>query len=41
MLKSDMIYMFCGNCGNKLINNNCDNCFSNSNALREFEEEDE
>lgn len=34
-------YMFCFKCGNKLINGDCDFCLTNSNALREFEEEDE
>ncbi len=33
--------MFCHYCGTRLINGDCDNCFSNKNALREFEEEDE
>jgi hypothetical protein len=33
--------MFCQDCGSKLVNSDCGNCFSNSNALREFEEEDE
>jgi len=33
--------MFCFKCGNKLIDGDCGFCFDNSNALREFEEEDE
>jgi len=33
--------MFCDSCGGKLINENCQYCFSNSNALKEFEEEDD
>lgn len=33
--------MFCDYCGGKLVNKDCPNCFNNSNALREFEEEDE
>jgi hypothetical protein len=33
--------MFCDYCGGKLINKDCNNCFSSSNALKEFEEEDE
>jgi len=33
--------MFCSVCGGRLVNNDCGNCLSNSNALREFEEEDE
>jgi hypothetical protein len=33
--------MFCVACGTKLINKDCGNCFSNSNALRDFEEEDD
>lgn len=32
---------FCGACGSKLVNGDCRNCFSNSNALAEFEGEDE
>lgn len=32
--------MFCNYCNSKLVNNNCQNCFNNSNALKEFEEED-
>jgi len=33
--------MFCNLCGNKLINLDCINCYKNSYALREFEEEDD
>jgi hypothetical protein len=33
--------MFCENCGTKLIGKNCNNCFNNSNALKEFEEEND
>ena len=33
--------MFCNYCGTKLINQDCYNCFANSKALREFEEESE
>jgi hypothetical protein len=33
--------MYCNDCGTKLINSDCRNCFNNTNALREFEEEDE
>jgi hypothetical protein len=33
--------MFCGSCGSKLINADCPNCYINSAALREFEEEDD
>jgi len=32
---------YCDGCGGKLINNNCGFCLNNSNALREFEEENE
>ena len=32
---------FCGVCGSRLINGDCRNCFSNNNALAEFEGEDE
>jgi hypothetical protein len=32
-------YMFCGDCGSRLINGDCNTCFKNKNALREFEEE--
>ena len=32
---------FCGLCGSKLINGDCRNCFSNRNALTEFEMEDD
>jgi len=33
--------MFCEYCGGKLVNKNCSNCYINSVALKEFEEEDE
>jgi len=33
--------MFCNYCGNKLFKQDCDNCLSNSNNLKEFEEESE
>ena len=33
--------MFCQYCGTRLINGDCNNCFNNRNALKEFEEEDE
>ena len=33
--------MFCESCGGKLINGDCSNCYTNSAALREFEEEDD
>jgi hypothetical protein len=33
--------MFCESCGNKLVDKNCNNCFTNSAALKEFEEEDD
>jgi hypothetical protein len=33
--------MFCESCGGKLINGDCPNCYTNSAALREFEEEDD
>jgi hypothetical protein len=32
---------YCDRCGGKLFNGNCGFCLNNSNALREFEEEDE
>jgi hypothetical protein len=32
---------FCGMCGSRLVNGDCRNCFSNNNALAEFEGEDE
>lgn len=32
---------FCGVCGSILINDDCRNCFSNKNALTEFEMEDD
>lgn len=32
---------FCHNCGSKLSNGDCRNCFQNNNALAEFEMEDE
>jgi hypothetical protein len=31
----------CDRCGGKLFNGDCGFCLNNSNALREFEEEDE
>ena len=33
--------MFCNRCGNILKSGDCDFCLTNSNALREFEEQDE
>ena len=33
--------MFCDFCGGRLINGDCRNCFTNSNALKEFEDEDD
>jgi hypothetical protein len=33
--------MFCNYCGCKLIKENCHNCYANSTALKEFEEEDD
>ena len=33
--------MFCESCGGKLINGDCFNCYTNSAALKEFEEEDD
>ena len=33
--------MFCDYCGTRLIHGDCNNCFDNKNALKEFEEEDE
>jgi hypothetical protein len=33
--------IYCDYCGGKLNDGDCTFCFSNSNALREFEEEDE
>ena len=33
--------MFCDICGTRLVNRDCGNCFSNSNALRDFEDEDD
>jgi hypothetical protein len=33
--------MFCFACGTKLINGDCGNCLSNSNALKNFEDEDD
>jgi hypothetical protein len=38
ILHSDM---FCFTCGTKLVSGDCNNCLSNSNALRDFEEEDD
>jgi hypothetical protein len=32
-------YMFCGDCESRLVNGDCNACFKNKNALREFEEE--
>lgn len=32
---------YCKDCGTKLVSGDCPNCFNNTNALREFEEEDE
>ena len=32
---------FCNFCGTKLINNDCNNCFNNSNTLKNFEQEDD
>jgi hypothetical protein len=34
------LYMLCEYCGGKLINGDCSNCYTNSAALREFEEEE-
>ena len=39
--KKDQFFMFCESCGGKLINGDCSNCYTNSAALREFEEEDD
>jgi primosomal protein N' len=33
--------LFCNYCNSKLINKNCPNCLNNSNALKEFEEEND
>jgi len=33
--------MFCANCGTRLVIGDCVNCLSNSNALRDFEDEDD
>jgi len=33
--------MFCEFCGGKLINGDCASCYTNSAALKEFEEEDD
>jgi len=33
--------MFCESCGSKLIGGDCSNCYTNSGALKEFEEEDD
>ena len=33
--------MFCNLCGSKLDNENCSNCYTNSAALKQFEEEDD
>ncbi len=35
------VHMFCNYCGNKLVSGDCNYCNDNSNALREFEEEDD
>jgi hypothetical protein len=32
---------YCYSCGGKLVNSDCQNCFNNSNALKDFEEENE
>jgi hypothetical protein len=32
---------FCEPCGSKLVKGDCNNCFNNKNALKEFEEENE
>jgi hypothetical protein len=31
--------MFCIDCGSKIVNGDCNYCFKNKNALKEFEEE--
>ena len=33
--------MFCHYCGTRLANGDCNNCFDNKSALKEFEEENE
>jgi hypothetical protein len=33
--------MFCNDCGTRLVNGDCNNCFKNSNALRDFEDEND
>jgi len=33
--------MFCFACGTKLISGDCGNCLTNSNALKDFEDEDD
>jgi len=33
--------MFCQHCGSKIVNGDCNSCFSNPNALRDFECEDD
>lgn len=33
--------MFCNYCGNRLVYGDCNYCNDNSNALKEFEEEDD
>ena len=33
--------MFCEFCGSKLVNGDCLNCYTNSTALKEFEEEND
>ena len=32
---------FCAVCGTKLVIGDCGNCLSNSNSLRDFEDEDD
>lgn len=32
---------YCNHCGGKLFNDDCGFCLNNSNALREFEDQDE
>ena len=33
--------MLCNWCGSRLVNGDCNNCFKNTNALKEFEEEND
>jgi hypothetical protein len=33
--------MFCEYCGGRLFSGDCSNCYTNSTALKEFEEEDD